>query len=84
MKTNKQNDHLTRREFLKLSATSLGALLIVPPQRTKLLPDFPSGERLGRVVAGALSLHARPTPDSAKIRTAYEDEILVIERTVTG
>ncbi|KAA3644138.1 MAG: L,D-transpeptidase [Chloroflexi bacterium] len=84
MKTNKQNDHLTRREFLKLSATSLGALLIVPPQRTKLMPDFPSGERLGRVVAGALSLHARPTPDSAKIRTAYEDEILVIERTVLG
>jgi hypothetical protein len=41
---------MKRRDFLKLAAISLGALGLAPWKRLFTLPDFPAGERLGRVV----------------------------------
>jgi lipoprotein-anchoring transpeptidase ErfK/SrfK len=75
---------IPRRDFLKLSAVTLGALGLRPWQQLFALPDFPNADRLGRVVWWGSELKSRPSLDSPTVRTLVEDEIFVWGREVTG
>ena len=70
---------LTRREFLKLTALSLGGLAINPLARfqpsSNTLPEFPQSERLGRVCEGKWEIKARPNPDSQTVGVVYDDAV---------
>ncbi len=75
---------LNRRDFLKIGALGLTAAAI--PRIGKAgayLPEFPQGQRLGRTFY-TVEIKSKPDPDSATIRTVYNDNILVIDREVIG
>jgi lipoprotein-anchoring transpeptidase ErfK/SrfK len=65
-----------RRDFLKLAALGLGSLGLKPWRQLFDLPDFPSSERLGRVVVGKIDLKARPDEASENVGVLYEDAIV--------
>lgn len=82
------NSHITRRQFLKLSALSLGGLALNPrfgfePSHAHL-PDFPKAERLGRICKGKWDIKARPNPDSTTVGVVYEDAVFPWLREVVG
>ena len=68
---------LSRREFLKMSATGLGSLALQPwGKRIFALQDFPAHERLGRVCVGKVDLKARPDGDAERVGVLYEDAVV--------
>ncbi|MGW8251741.1 MAG: L,D-transpeptidase, partial [Anaerolineales bacterium] len=73
-----------RRDFLKLSALSMGALGMIPWQRLFNLADFPAAGRLGRVVWWGSELKSRPDLNSQTVRTLVEDEVFEWGREVAG
>jgi hypothetical protein len=81
---------ISRREFLKSTAVGLGGIAITPWNRVLLgtqvsnLPEFPSAERLGRVLDGKVALKAKPDIDSADIGEVYEDDLMVWLREIVG
>lgn len=75
---------VSRRDFLKFSAVSLGGLVSLPWQPLTLLPEFPQAERLGRVTAGKIEVKARPDADSQTVGVLYEDAIILWLREVVG
>lgn len=75
---------VTRRDFLKLAALSLGSLGLNPWRRLFALPDFPTSERLGRVVVGKIDLKAHPDEASENIGVLYEDAIVPWLRETIG
>lgn len=77
-------ENLTRREFLKWGALSLGTLSLRPWSRLFTLPEFPQSERLGRVLGGKVALKARPDIDSQDVGVLYEDDVVVWLREVVG
>jgi len=66
---------LSRRDFLKLTAASLGSLSLSPWTQLFQLADFPQTERLGRVCVGTTELKAGPSYDSETLGTIYEDMV---------
>ena len=80
----------SRRAFLKMAALGLGGLALpawapaVLPGGTLALPEFPQGERLGRVLDGSVILKARPDIDSADVGVLYEDDVVVWLREIVG
>ena len=75
---------LSRRDFLKLTGVGLGALAFNPfkPERLPLaLPQFPVGERLGRVF-GKTDIHSEPSFNAPSVKVLYEDEIVVWQQEV--
>jgi lipoprotein-anchoring transpeptidase ErfK/SrfK len=84
IKTNLMRRPVSRRDFLKLAALSLGGLSLRPWKRLLILPDFPQAERLGRVAVGKVDLKARPDPDSQTVGVLYEDAVLPWLREVSG
>ena len=79
---------LSRRNFLKLTALSLGGLALDPLARfhpsLALRTEFPQAERLGRVCKGKWDLKARPNPDSKTVNVVYEDAVFPWLREVVG
>jgi hypothetical protein len=75
---------VNRRDFLKLTALSLGTLGISPWKSLFSLPDFPIFERLGRVVVGKVDLKSRPDADSQTVGVLYEDAIVPWLRETVG
>ncbi len=79
---------LTRREFIKLTALSLGGLALTPVLRVhpgaRQLQEFPQGERLGRVCEGKWEVKARPNLDSQTVGYVYEDAVFPWLREVIG
>ncbi len=65
----KQNLHrsISRRDFLKVAAASLGSLSLSPWTRLFNLEDFPQAERLGRVCVGTAELKAAPAYDAESL-----------------
>lgn len=82
-----------RRDFLKVAAAGVGGLLLpagllapgmdgwplagpafTAPVR---LPEFPQGERLGRVLGGKVEVKARPDQESPTVKELFEDSIVV-------
>ncbi len=82
--------HLTRRDFLKLSALSAGgaaALVALRPfEQPYDLPEFPQAERLGRVCRpfSKVDVKARPDYDSDTVKVLYEDSVVPWLREVVG
>ncbi|UCF28968.1 MAG: L,D-transpeptidase, partial [Chloroflexota bacterium] len=76
---------ISRREFLKLSALSLGGLYLRPWQNNLFtLEDFPQADRLGRVGWYTVELKERPDHDSKTLGVLYEDTVVPWLRETTG
>lgn len=78
------NQYLSRRDFLKLAAASLGSLSLRPLSDLRLLPEFPAAERLGRAAKGSLEIKARPDMDSQTVGIIYEDGVVPWLKEVVG
>ncbi|MBI1855443.1 MAG: L,D-transpeptidase [Chloroflexi bacterium] len=86
------HNSLSRRDFLKLSGLGLGALALNPfrnaPSLPAKLPQFPAGDRLGRIVVtpNYYSTELKPSPNVnvPAIRNVAQDEVVVWQREVVG
>jgi hypothetical protein len=77
-------NHFSRRDFLKLGAAGFGALLLPNIKLASAnLPDFPTGENLGRLFA-TYDVMAKPDIGSSVIKTLYQDNVINIYREVMG
>ena len=65
---------LSRRDFLKLAGLGLGALAFRPFEKLRL-PQFPAGERLGRVLF-ATDAMSQPNFDASVVSRLYEDNVV--------
>jgi len=74
--TDKNLHGLSRRDFLKVAASGLGALGLRPWERLFKLPEFPTTDRLGRITVGKVEIKARPDYDSQAVSVLYEDAIV--------
>jgi len=75
---------LSRRDFLKLTGLGLGALAFNPfkPESFPLaLPQFPTGDHLGRVF-GKTDIHSEPSFNAPAVKTVYDDEVVVWQQEV--
>ena len=87
------NESLSRRDFLRLAGLGVGTFALRPPswdahERPQLLPQFPAGDRLGRIAVtpNYYSTELKPRPDqlSPAIRNVPQDEVIVWQRSVMG
>jgi hypothetical protein len=80
------NTRYSRRDFLKMSLLGAGAVVTRPWMNWKVLQsDFPDAKLIARnCTGGMIKIHARPTGDSAVIKTIYEDTLLPWVREVVG
>jgi hypothetical protein len=80
----------SRRDFLKLAGLGLGSLAFRPPAHDSVmgLPQFPAGDRLGRVAvypnAYSTELKSLPDENAAGIRPAPQDEVVTWVRDIVG
>lgn len=82
----------SRRDFLKLTGFSLGAIALGPFKGTfnaiAPLAQFPKGDRLGRIAVtpNFYSTESKSQPDqnAQTIRNVAQDEVIVWEREVVG
>jgi lipoprotein-anchoring transpeptidase ErfK/SrfK len=85
-----QRKNINRREFLKISAASVGGMALahlggsLKLAEASALPDFPKGDQLGRACHGTLDIYARPSTDSQKVSFLYEDGVATWLREVVG
>ena len=75
---------INRRDFLKLTAASLGALALRPWGRLFTLGDFPQADHLGRVCVGSAELKARPDQNAQTLSMVYEATVFPWLREVAG
>ena len=74
---------INRRDFLKLAALGTGTLAF-RPFRTFSLPEFPAGDRLGRITVGKMDVFATPDGSGQPIGALYEDQVVPWLREVVG
>jgi hypothetical protein len=76
---------MKRRDFLKLTGISLGALFL-PPLKGKAYqaPQFPDSPRLGRVCHGTNQIYTRPSANSTPVKKIYPDGVVAWLREVVG
>ena len=70
---------LSRRDFLKLTGVGLGTLAFNPFKMQHMplaLPQFPAGDRLGRVF-GKTDIHSEPNFGAPSVKTLYDDDVVV-------
>ncbi len=88
MATRMRKSSLSRREFLKVSAAGLGSLFFIPAVDLKFLQseliEFPSSERLGRVIGGRIPIKLRPDIDSPDVGLLNDDDVVPWLREVVG
>src|SRR5215813_3158680 len=76
--------NLSRRDFLKLTGVGLGALAfnpLKPLEQPSLLPQFPVGDRLGRVF-GKIDVRSEPSFNAPSVKVLYDDEIVIWQQEV--
>ncbi len=78
------DSHFTRRNFLRVAATSLGSLSLGSLGNVFKIPDFPEADRLGRVCEGKIEVKIKPDYDSQVVRVLYEDAVVPWLREVVG
>lgn len=76
--------NLSRRDFLKLSASGLAVFGMEPWKRRFSLTDFPQAERLGRVAVGKVDIKMRPDEKSDSVGILYEDNVVPWLRETIG
>lgn len=84
--------NFSRRDFIKVASLGLGALAFNPDKVLNssglYLPQFPTGDRLGRVAVTpnfySTELKPRPNGNELKIRDVQQDEVVVWNRSVIG
>ncbi|MGE5071874.1 MAG: L,D-transpeptidase [Anaerolineae bacterium] len=81
----------SRRDFIKLAGLGLGALAFSPREpwhAPARLPQFPAGDRLGRVAVTpnfySTALRSQPNENAPKVRDVPQDEVVVWQREVIG
>ena len=85
-----QRKNINRREFLKITAASVGGMALAHlggPLRlaeASALPDFPQGDQLGRACHATFDIYARPSTSSQKVSFLYEDGVATWLREVVG
>nr|NIR94728.1 twin-arginine translocation signal domain-containing protein [Gammaproteobacteria bacterium]NIW46920.1 twin-arginine translocation signal domain-containing protein [Gammaproteobacteria bacterium] len=79
-----QTQLLSRRDFLKLSASALAVIGMQPWKQRLALADFPQAERLGRVAVGKVDIKNRPDVESNTIGVLYEDNVVPWLRETPG
>ena len=77
------NHPLSRRDFLKLAALSAGTMALRPFAKLAL-PEFPQGDKLGRIAVGKVDIFALPEGTSSPIGALYEDHVFPWIREVVG
>ena len=77
---------ISRREFLRQSLLSVGALTLYPWRKwSRDVADWPEAELLGRNCAGGMiNMRSRPSVNSKIVRPVYEDEVFVWLQDVVG
>jgi hypothetical protein len=75
---------LSRRNFLKASLFGLGGLSLGRLQPQFYAPEFPEGERLGRVIGGKVPLKLRADIDSEEVGILFEDDVVTWLRETVG
>jgi hypothetical protein len=79
----KSDNPVSRRDFLKLTALSMGALAFRPLPKLRL-SEFPQSEKLGRVAVGKVDVFLRPDANSQILGALYEDDVVPWIREVAG
>ncbi len=85
-----KNRRPSRRDFIRLTSLGVGALAFRPPwlESQPGLPQFPAGDRLGRVAVTpnfySTALKSQPNENAPKIRDVGQDEVVVWQREVIG
>ncbi len=77
------SESLARRDFLKLTALSAGAMVLRPWTKFPL-PEFPQGDKLGRITVGKMDVYAQPDATSQIIGALFEDNMVAWNREVVG
>lgn len=78
------NRNLSRRDFLKLAGAGLGALAFHPFKPLELpapLPQFPAGDRLGRVFS-RIDIRSEPHFNAPSVGVLYDDHVVVCQQEV--
>jgi lipoprotein-anchoring transpeptidase ErfK/SrfK len=81
---------LSRRSFIKLTGLGFGSLAVgrwpqlLEYNQVHQPVEFPSGERLGRVLDGKVEVKLRPDIDSQTVGELFEDDIVVWLRELVG
>lgn len=75
---------ISRRDFLKLAALSLGSLAFRSYSQYIPAPEFPQSVLLGRVNVGKMEIKTRPDVDSQTVGELYEDAVVAWLREVVG
>ena len=73
------NQNLSRRDFLKIAGVGLGSLAFNPLKRLEFpppLPQFPEGDRLGRVFS-RIDVRSEPNFNAPSVGVLYDDQIVV-------
>lgn len=84
IKTDYKNS-ISRRDFLKLSSLSLGALALRPLENQFPLQEFPQDMLLGRNCTGGIAIvRAKPDVNSAIVDEVYEDTVFPWLREVSA
>lgn len=74
---------ISRRDFLKLAVLSTSALALRPFNKFAL-PEFPQGDKLGRIAVGKMDVYSRPDANSQILGALYEDNVVSWVREVVG
>lgn len=74
---------ISRREFIKLTVLSTGALAF-HPFNGLALPEFPVADRLGRIAVGKMDVFSTPDGSGQTIDALYEDQVVPWIREVVG
>ncbi len=81
------NQNLSRRDFLKIAGAGLGALTsfafnpLKPSEHALALPQFPTGDHLGRVFS-RIDVRSEPNLSAPSLKVLYDDEIVVCQQEV--
>jgi hypothetical protein len=82
--THRDRKQPSRRDFIKLSAAGAAGMMLVPASEFNALDDFPSADRLGRVLEPGVEIKIRPSADSQTVSTLSQDDVVIWLRDIVS